>query len=149
MLALIMLWNPTWNFEFGDLTQGNAPLIRLYTPTQAFHIGYQSQSSLDVLTAWFRKWLVLVTIFARAVRSMHSVPFVRNYSETCACATDTGQARQGQAGAGQAGRWVSDGKERANAGRDEGLSRAWRQELLDATLYFVWLVTLAIFLQAL
>ena len=58
---------------------------------------------------------------------MHSVPFVRNYSETCACATDRdrpGRGRQGQAGAGQAGRWVGVGKERANAGRDEGLSRA-------------------------
>ena len=129
MLALIMLWNPTWNFEFGDLTQGNAPLIRLYTPTQAFHIGYQSLSSLDVLPAWFCKWLVLVTIFARAVRSMHSVPFVRNYSETCACATDTARLGRGRPGRGRPGRqmgrwWEREGKRgqgwRAVAGMKAG-----------------------------
>ena len=39
MLGLPVFWTPVNYFEFGDLTQGNAPLIRLYTPTQGFSIG--------------------------------------------------------------------------------------------------------------
>ena len=57
-------------------------------------------------------------------------------------------AGAGQAGAGQAGRWGGDGKERANAGRDEGLSRAWRQELLGCNAVLCLISNSSLFLAS-
>ena len=50
MRALLMFCTPHENFEFGDLTQGNAPLIQRYPPTHRFPIGVYAASFRAVLT---------------------------------------------------------------------------------------------------
>ena len=50
MRALSMFCTPHENFEFGDLTQGNAPLIQRYPPTHRFPIGVYAASFRAVLT---------------------------------------------------------------------------------------------------